>query len=113
MFVSDTLTLISADLLKKNNWHPSDDARNEKNQCYQFVANYSGFVATLTNNIVVCGTEIILTDQWTFTLEYIDLRRKKKDSDLLTKASAVKYMEEVAILLEISKVLGGTKFKIQ
>ena len=104
MFVSDTLTLISAELLKKNGWHAMAEARNEKNQCYQFVANYSGFVATLTNNIVVYGTEIIITDQWTFTLENIDLRRTKRDSDLLTKASAVRYMEEVAFLIDISGV---------
>lgn len=105
MFVSDKLTPISAELLKKNDWHPLDGHRNEKNQCYAFVANYDGKVATLVNNLV-WGRNLncILTDEWTFTLEDIELTKTGSPNDLIAKVKTVKYMEDLAFLLDLCHI---------
>lgn len=105
MFVSETLTPISAELLKKNNWHPLDGHRNEKNQSYAFVANYDGKVARLVNNLAWKEDfKFSLTDEWTFTLENIDLAKTAIPTDLIAKVSTMKYMEELAFLLDLCHI---------
>ena len=105
MFVSDTLTLITAELLKKNNWHPLDGHRNEKNQPYAFVANYDGKVAKLVNNLAWKEDfKFSLTDEWTFTLEDIVLAKTAIPTSLIAKVSTVKYMEELAFLLDLCHI---------
>ena len=102
MFTSDTLTPITAKLLRKNNWHGVHDI--PKNRQYAFVANYDGKVAKLVNNVVWNGLDVILTDEWTFTLEDIDLTKTPSKTDLIAKSSNVKYMEDIQFLLDLSHI---------
>jgi hypothetical protein len=102
MFTSDTLTPIMAELLRKNNWNGVFDI--PQNRQYAFVANYNDKVAKLVNNVVWNGLDVILTDEWTFTLEDINLTKTPSETDLIAKVSTVKYMEDLAFLLDLCHI---------
>ena len=103
MFTSDTLTPITAELLRKNNWHGIEDI--PQNKQYAFVVNYDGKVAKLVNNHFF-GRDLspILTDEWTFVLEDNDLTKTPRERDLIAKSSNVKYMEDIQFLLDLSHI---------
>lgn len=102
MFTSDTLTPITAELLRKNGWNGIEDI--PQNKQYAFVANYDGKVAKLVNNYFL-GRDLspILTDEWIFVLEEVDLTNTPSERKLLTKAY-VKYMEDIQFLLDLSHI---------
>lgn len=102
MFTSDTLTPITAELLRKNNWNGVFDI--PKNRQYAFVADYDGKEAKLVNNVVWNGLDVILTDEWTFTLEDIDLTKTPSETDLIAKVSTLRYMEDLAFLLDLCHI---------
>ena len=79
---------------------------------YAFTANYDGKVAKLVNNYFL-GRDLspILTDEWIFVLEEVDLTNTPSERKLLTKVSYVRYMEDIQFLLELSHI-SNTKLKL-
>lgn len=103
MFTSDTLTPITAELLRKSGWNGIEDI--PQNIQYAFVANYDGKVAKLVNNYFL-GRDLspILTDEWTFVLQDNDLTKTPQERALIAKSSNVKYMEDIQFLLDLSHI---------